>query len=138
MKRLFAAAFIAMSTLAAAPAIAREAVPVVNHENIAVTTSSGKPVQGEQVKQAILAAAASKGWTLGYQADGKLLATYVKAAKHTVVVEVEYTADKYTLRYQDSTNMKAKQMDGQTIIHPYYNKWVQNFRDAIRAELLKL
>lgn len=145
-------AVLMFATLVSLNAIARTPVPIINYDNISVATSSGKTLQLEQVKQAIQSAAGAKAWSIAIQADGKLLATRNERNKHFIVVEIEYSADKYSLKYKDSTNMKfgdAPQPDpssfqnptiapGSKVIHPYYNKWVQEFRDAIRVELLKL
>ena len=125
-------------TLFSFNAVAREAVPIVNYDDIAVATNSGKAPSADQVKQAIIAAASNKSWSIARQPDGKLLATLIVRNKHTIVVEIAYAADTYSLRYKDSINMKFDQRDGQPVIHPYYNRWVQELKDAIRIELLKL
>jgi len=130
--------FIVFIALLSLTATAREAVPIVNYDDIAVATNSGKAPSAEQVKQAIIAAASNKSWSIAHQADGKLLATLIVRNKHTIVVEIAYAADTYSLRYKDSINMKFDQRDGQPVIHPYYNRWVQELKDAIRIELLKL
>lgn len=135
--KLFAALLIA-ATLFAAPVSARETVAIVNYDNLVVATNSGKVLVAEQVKQAILAAAGAKSWSIAYQADGKLLATLNVRGKHTVMVGISYTAEQYSLRYKDSTNMKFGEREGRAVIHPYYNKWVQELKEAIRIELLKL
>lgn len=135
--KLFASILIA-ATLAVTPAIAREPVPIINHDNIPVATNSGKVLQLDQVKQAIQTAAGAKAWTIAFQADGKLLATLNVRNKHTIVVEIAYAADKYSLQYRDSTNMKFGELNGSKVIHPFYNKWVLELKDAIRVELLKL
>ena len=137
MKMKLFAAFLIASTLVAAPAIAREVVPVINHDNIAVATSSGKAPAAEQVKQALLTAAGARGWEVAPQADGKLQATLIVRNKHTIVVEIAYSDQKYSLTYKGSSNMKYGQRDGQPVIHPFYNKWVQDLKEAIRLELLK-
>jgi hypothetical protein len=154
MKSKLLFAFLIAAALGAAPAVARDPVPIIDYPNIAVATSSGKPLQVGQVKQAIQTAAAAKGWSIGYQADGKLLATLMVRGKHTIVVEIPYAVDKYSLIYKDSTNMKyapsGKPMDNRdptsmrsgtghtgAVIHPYYNRWVQELKEAIRLELLR-
>lgn len=137
MKSLLVAVFLLASALATTPVSARTPVPVINHDNVVVATATGKTLAAEQVKQAILAAVGVKGWSAVQQADGKLLATLHVRGKHTVVVEITYAADKYSLIYKDSVNMKSGSRDGQTVIHPFYNKWVQELLDAIRLELLK-
>jgi hypothetical protein len=129
---------------------AREAVPIINYSNLPIATSSGKPLQPDDVKKAIVVAAAAKDWTVAYQTDGKLLATLVVRNKHTIVVEIAYDSEKYSINYKDSINMKygisAGQREGfkmgdsggQAVIHPFYNKWVQELKDGIRNELIKL
>lgn len=117
---------------------AREPVPIINHDNLAVVTSSGKAPAPEQVKQAIQAAASTKNWSITPQPDGKLLATLsVQGGKHVIVAEITYAADKYSINYKDSTNMKFGTRDDQAVIHPFYNKWVQELKEAIRVELIK-
>lgn len=152
MKFLKAALFIC-TIVFSLNANARTPVPIINYENIAIATTTGKALQVEQVKQAITTAAASKAWTVAYSADGSMLATLVVRNKHTIVVKIEYDINKYSIHYNDSKNMKYGIIDvqptiassnkdqshnGQGEIHPFYNKWVQELKDAIRAELLKL
>ena len=125
------------ATILSLNAIARDPVPIVNHENVVVTTTSGNALTAEQVKQAILNAAAAKKWTVALQADGKLEATRNERNKHFIVVEIAYANDKYSLNYKGSTNMKYRVVEGNPVIHPYYNRCVQELKDAIRVELLK-
>lgn len=146
-------AFFICATIFSLNANARAPVPLINYENIAIATTSGQPLQVEQVKQAITTAAASKAWTVAYSTDGSLLATLVVRNKHTVVVKIDYDASKYSINYNDSKNMKYGIIDvqativssnkdqshnGQAEIHPFYNRWVKDLKDAIHAELLKL
>lgn len=138
MKSKLVAALLIASTLVAAPAIAREAVPIVNYDNIAVAVSNEKAASADKVKQAIQAAAAAKGWSVATQADGKLLATLEVRGKHSITVEIAYSAEKYSLTYKDSSNMKYGTHDAQAVIHPFYNKWVLGLKEAIRLELLKV
>ncbi len=138
MKSRLLASFLIAALLTATPAIARHSVPIVNYNNVAVATSRDQALAADQVKQAILAAATTKGWSIAYQPDGKLLATLNVRNKHTIVVEIAYTANSYSLTYKDSTNMNYAVVDSERVIHPNYNKWVQDLSAAIRGELLKL
>jgi len=135
--KFFKSAVLVFAAILSLNAIARDSVPIVNYDNVAVATNSGKAPNAEQVRQAITAAAASKGWTVAPAGDGKLQATIVVRGKHTVVVDIAYAADKYALTYKDSINMNLIERDGQKLIHPFYNKWVQTLKEAIRLELLK-
>ena len=152
MRFLKATLFI-LVTIFSLNAEARTPVPIINYENIAIATNSGKSIQVDQVKQAISMAATSKGWTVAYSPDGSLLATLVVRNKHTVVVKIAYDVNKYSINYNDSNNMKYgiinvqqtmassntdQSHNGQGEIHPFYNKWVLELKDAIRIELLKL
>lgn len=129
----------------------RTPVSIINYPNLPIATASGKPIQAEQVKKAIQDAALRKGWTLGNDTGDKLLATLVVNNKHTVMVEIAYSADKYSLTYRDSVNMNyhsEARFDSRMpnarnastpsgpVIHPAYNTWVQELKDAIRGELM--
>jgi hypothetical protein len=138
MRSMLLAAFILTFALVATPAVGRETVPIINFDNIAIATSSGSAPGSEQVKQAIMKAGGARGWSIAHQAEGKLLATLIVRNKHTIAVEIGYSAEKYSLMYANSSNMKYGQRDGQPVIHPYYNKWVQELKEAIRLELLKI
>ncbi len=169
MKAITISVFIAASMSFMSPAIARTSVPIVNYENVIVATNSGNTLQAEQVKTAVLVAAGSKGWSVAHQADGKMLASLTVRGKHTIVVEISYTASSYSLHYRDSVNMHYQPdhqlnltrsqnsynqvqsqgqgqaqaqtqsgIDSRAVIHPNYNKWVQDLRDAIRIQLLRL
>lgn len=156
MKTILFAAVVVASILGARPGLAqRLAVPIVDHPDVAVATGSGKRLQAEQVKAAILAAAKEKGWGLAFEPSGKVLATLVVRNKHTVMVEIAYSAEKYSLTYRDSINMKYSPGSDRTpydlsssmrgyrqpagpVIHPFYNDWVRELKDAIRLELLKV
>lgn len=119
-------------------AIARDLDRAVDHEKIAVTANSGKPVTAEKVKQAIVAAASAKHWGIVHQANGKMQATLLVRNRHTIVVEITYNAKEYSIRYKDSINMRHELQDNQHMIHPNYNKWVQGLIDSIRLEIIKL
>lgn len=125
------------AVLASASALAREAVPIVNHENVAITTS-GKPASADKVKQAIMTAATAQKWDVSAAQPGTLTATLHVRGKHTVVVDILYTADHFSVKYRDSVNMKYEVKDNTPVIHPFYNKWVQRLVDAIQVETKKL
>lgn len=116
---------------------ARSAVPLVNHENIEIVTGVNKAPAADQIKQAIRIGAAVKGWKVEESADGSLLATIV-VRKHTAVVRIDYDTSKYSIHYKDSVLLKYEVNNGQAVIHPFYNKWVDNLKDDINIELLKI
>jgi len=135
-----AAAVLVAGVLWSSHAQARSSVAVVEHENIAVTTGSGKPATADRVKQAITEAAASTKykWTIANGDNGALIATTLVRGKHTVAVNVIYSATQYSITYRSSENMNFDMDKGVAKIHPYYNTWVQQFVDAINAKLHNL
>jgi hypothetical protein len=114
-------------------------VPIVNHENIAVERTSGRPPSAAVVRQAILSAQTGRNaWEFTEPTPGRIIATTVVNGKHTAMVEIVYTADHYSIYYKSSVNLKYKPGgNGVGVIHPFYNDWVMALREAIRIELAK-
>lgn len=137
MKFVKAAFLICLTMLSMSAYAARSAVPLVNYENIAIVTGSNKVAEIDQIKQAIRLGAAVKGWKIEESADGSLTATIV-VRKHTVVVKINYEVSKYSIHYKDSVLMRYEVNNGQAMIHPFYNVWVENLKNDINIELLKL
>lgn len=138
MKLLKTAFLICLTMLSMSAHAARSAVPLVNYDNIAIVTSSNKAPQLDQVKQAMRVGAAVKGWTIEEAADGSLTASIVVRDKHKVSVKIDYDASKYSIHYKDSAVMKYEVNNGQAVVHPFYNVWVENLKNDINIELLKL
>ena len=136
--KILQSALVAVLVAFSANAAARSSVPVIDIGDVAVLTSSGKVIEAEQVRRAILLAASMKNWTLGAPSEGKMTATLHVRAKHTVVVEIAYSAEKYSIRFLNSVNMNQEVREGQTLIHPNYNKWVLELSDSIRRNLFGL
>jgi hypothetical protein len=156
---LFLSLLVSLLTLSPS-ALARDPVPIINYNDIPVVTGSGKPVTAEQVRDAILVAAKSNNWEMGKAPSQDLLsATLNVRGKHTVVVSIPYSAGMYSVQYQSSNNMKYRIADstlsgsvepyksgppaqsipaGTPMIHPYYDRWVQNLLQAIKIELKKI
>jgi hypothetical protein len=138
MKFLRVTFLICLTMLSMSAYAARSAVPLVNYDNIAIVTGSKNAPQIDKVKLAMRVGAAVKGWTLEDAADGSLTATIVVRDKHKVVVKIDYDASKYSIHYKDSAVMKYEVNNGQAVIHPFYNVWVENLKNDINIELLKL
>jgi hypothetical protein len=147
---------LAASALSAGTVLAqRPPERLVNYRNLPVATASGGAPEAAQVKQAILAAATVDPlWKVAGDTGGRLLATR-SWREHSITVEIRYSRERYSLVYRDSTNMKyAPRMDGDSrdrnsarygvprtigpVIHPFYNRYVGELKEAIRAELQKL
>jgi hypothetical protein len=136
MKQLKMALF-ALILAASAPVFARAAVPVVNFANEAVATSSGKPLSAEQLKQIITKVAQGKNWVVTPMQGGKLSALLSwKNNKHSIVTEISCVENHYSIKYKNSINMNYEVLDDGPVIHPYYNRYVTDLHNAIRAEML--
>jgi hypothetical protein len=144
---------------ASAASYAREPVPIVDYNDVPILTSSGKPVTAEQVRAGITTAASNLRWEVSKSPSQDLLAATLHVrGKHTVIVSIPYSVEKYSIRYESSVNMKYRPADttpamnyspgaaAQTtratmtpaLIHPYYNRWVQELLQSIKNEMNKL
>jgi len=90
-------------------------------------------VSVQEVKTAIIRACALLKWVLKEKNKNTIRASILVRNKHTVVVDIPYTANAYSIKYVNSINMKAKP-DGS--IHPNYNNWVMKLADQINQELV--
>ena len=104
--------------------------PIQNVNDATVVSAS--PVQISQVKSAIMVAGTSLGWRMAEVNPGLIQGTLI-LRKHTAVVDIPYSAAKYSIVYKSSINLDEK--DGQ--IHKNYNSWVQNLSKKIGTELLR-
>ncbi len=109
------------------------AVPVQNVTDAPVSTASGKPVTAPQVRSAIMTAGAALGWKIVDAGPGKLEGT-LRLREHAAVVDIPYSATKYSITYKSGENLKAA--DGN--IHKNYNGWIQNLDRGIRGSISAL
>ncbi len=102
----------------------RPTVPLVDFKDIPVAAATAKKLTIDQVEQAIRAAALYEHWEVVSLGAGVLQATYVKQDKHTVVVTIDYSAEKYSVYYKDSVNMKfeADYSGSYTYVPPWAQK----------------
>jgi hypothetical protein len=108
-------------------------VPIYNVTDAPTTTPSGKALQAGQVRQAIIAAGSKLGWRMVDAGPGRLEGT-LDLRTHSAVVEIPYSATKYSIVYKSGENLQAS---GGTI-HKNYNGWVQNLDRGIRSTIAAL
>jgi hypothetical protein len=127
------------ASLIAFGALARDLAPVVDYDNVAVATGSGRPASAQAVGVAISNAAANgkRVWNVQRTAPDKMRATY-SVRQHAIVVDIGYSDKAYSIHYAASDNMKYSEADGKKLIHPFYNNWVDELKRGISAELSKL
>jgi hypothetical protein len=122
---LLAALLTASSALAA-----RGSVPLQDYEDVLAESSDGKPLTAEQVRKAIVAGASRSRWAASEKSGDTVRLTY-SVRDHAAVVDVVYSAKSYSIRYADSSNLNYSQEGGKPVIHPNYNRWVNQLRQAI-------
>jgi len=122
-------AAVIVSALILVAAGCRGAVPVYNVTDATVAASKPNPSL-DDVGKAVQRAGATLGWQMKQTKPGHMLGT-LNLRKHVAVVDVNYSAQSYSVNYKDSTELDY---DGQNI-HPNYNGWIQNLDKAIKAQL---
>lgn len=138
MKTLKMVLFLVVFAVSGA-VFARAPEPVINLVDQPVATASGKALTAQEVKQLITKVATDKRWVVTPTQNGTLVASLNwNRNKHTIAVEIAYQADRYSVAYKDSVNMNYMVRDGGPEIHPYYNRHVNDLREAIRFEMLRM
>jgi hypothetical protein len=127
MRRLFS---IFSALLATLVLIGCTTVPIMNVDNAAVPTTSGKPLTKEQVRAAIIRAGGALGWQMKDEGPDKLVATLVLRT-HTAVVEIPFSATNYSIKYRSSIDLNESGGN----IHKNYNGWIQNLHKGINTQL---
>lgn len=115
----------------------------------------GRDLTEDQVQKAIKLGAGVAGWRIQDVNPGHILATY-NIRVHTVIVDIRYDANSYSINYKDSREMKAycskddkaknqglivtgraSCPDGQdpAYIHGNYNDWIRSLDSAIAAAI---
>ena len=105
--------------------------PIQDYHNIALPIA--KPLTEAQMQGAITRAATGLGWTVVNTEPGLMQAT-LRLRAHTAIVDIRYTESDYSILYNTSINLEAR--DGK--IHPNYNSWVNNLKRDISAEISRL
>jgi hypothetical protein len=105
-------------------------VPIMNVDNAAVATPSGKPLTREQVRAAIIRAGGALGWQMKDDGPNNIVGT-LTLRTHTAVVDIPYSASNYSIKYRSSVNLDESGGN----IHKNYNGWVQNLNRGINTQL---
>ena len=119
---------------AALPANAARTAALVEYDELPIQSSDGKALSAEQIRKAIIQGGATRQWAATVQPGNIVQLTYNRG-KHTAVVRVKYTAKSYSIKYVDSTELNYSMEGGKAVIHPTYNGWIQNLRQAIDVQL---
>jgi len=120
--------------LAAGMAQARSAVPLQQPERVLLAAPTGQALSQAQVRQAIVQGGAQHGWTVAADTANTVQLRFAKEGKHVVVVDVTYDAGGFQIRYVSSVDMKYEQRGDVAVIHPFYNRWIDNLSRSITAQ----
>lgn len=127
-KQLAVMSFVVLSSVAMLAEAARTA-PLNEPQNLVL---SG-PKSAADAKKIILAAALSRGWRVVKESPNNVRFQYSRG-RHTAVIEVPFTANSYGIKYVSSDNLNYGERDSGKVIHPTYNKWVDNLVRSINVE----
>ena len=107
----------------------------------------------DEIRKAIKVGAITAGWRVDEVSDNQMLATY-QVRRHIIVVSIDYSADFYSIQYENSIYMKVrcgavydatepvKVTTGQspcpggappTFIHQNYKDWIDGLNRAIQS-----
>lgn len=107
--------------------------PIYNVYNAAVVTGSGSAASLAEVRQAIVEAANSKGWTVKDIDSNHLQVTH-RVRKHMAQVVIEYSTSSFSIAYDDSVRLRYNG----TTIHRNYNRWIRNLEHRINQRFIAL
>lgn len=110
--------------------------PILNRENIVIPEVGAKKLTADDVKRAIMAGGARRGWMVTKDEPGKLELTINVRAKHTAIVAVTYDSTRYSVTFVSALNLDHDPAAG--TIHRNYNRWTNNLVADINAELLRI
>lgn len=109
--------------------------PLVNYDNVQVSSASGKTLTPDDMKAIFQRAGARAGWEFKDIGAGKLAASLAMGrGKHLMVIGISYSGGSYAITYRDSYELNYAQEAGRQVIHPNYNKAVAKLIDMVRLE----
>ena len=83
------------------------------------------------VRRAIVEALETRGWSVGQESPGLVVASILVRGRHQAWVDIPYSTKGYQIRYRDSAGLDY---DGERI-HRNYNRWVQQLDADIHRQL---
>lgn len=117
-------------SLIVAPVGAAPNEPIVNYERRSV---AGRAVTSADVRKAIGTAAQSLGWNVVDAGEGRLIATRAGRGRQRADVDIQYSAESYSLLYRRSVALGY--LSAEQRIDPLYNSWMRNLVTHIDGEL---
>ena len=113
--------------------------PIENIDNASYGTSAfeqSKTLSLDDYGRAVVRGAALRNWVSKSVGPGHIEATNVVRGKHTVVVDILYNAETFSITHKSSQNMNW--VPATSMIHQNFNAWVGLLESDIRSEVQRL
>ena len=118
-----ASAVLLVSLLAVSNTQAAE--PIYNVSNQPISNDGSARYTLDDVRRAIMAAGAFRGWSMTPASDSSLRGT-LPAQKYSVEILIEYTPSSFSIHYVTSNNLDfGTNKNGVQVIHKNYNRWIR-------------
>lgn len=105
-------------------------VPLVDPPTMAVPAATAEAT----IEKAIISSGVRRNWLVTDRQPGVVTLSYAKRG-FSVTVKVMYDNSNITIKYADSVNLEYAMNGNTPVIHPNYNRWVNNLAHDIAAEL---
>jgi hypothetical protein len=91
---------------------------------------------GDEVGRGLGAALGAKKWQIESDTGTSVTARHEERGA-MLRVRIEYTPERVSYRYVDSTGLGHARVDGEDYIHPAANKWLSRLAKQVRAQVLR-
>lgn len=96
-----------------------------------LVTADAEPMAVAAVRKIIIAGGARHGWRPVHDKPG-VLTLEASSGDHRAFVDVAYDARSFQITYKDSAEMGYEKSGDRVLIHPKYNRWIQDLGRSIR------
>ena len=127
LKRLF---LIAALTFSMAAQARHGATTLLDPPPLSIPTGA----TAADVEKAIVSSGVQRHWHVLDKNPGSILLEYAPR-EFSVKVKVTYDTKVVNIAYADSSNMEYSQENGVPVIHPNYNRWVNNLAHDIEEQM---
>lgn len=125
--------WLALLLLTAVTPAALGAVPIQDLHDIPVPARmDGENRTATEVRNAILAGCAARGWTAVDESESIVRASLLVRGKHYAEVDIPYSTASYSILYRTSRNLDYN--EARRKIHRNYHRWVIKLSGTIQKQ----
>jgi len=106
------------------------AAPVMSISQTVNTQQAGDSMR---TQIAIYEALQGRGWQLQSDDGSKIIARYNKQDRHTAVIQIDYSAYRYSIKHVSSQGLNYNVK--RNSIHRNFNRWIKNLEMDINSKL---